>query len=275
MALKKFKPTTPGRRQMLIVRSTEITAKSPEKSLTRRLYKHGGRNNMGRITTRHHGGGAVRSYRIIDFKQKKIDVPARVNSLEYDPNRSALIALIFYKDGEKAYIIAPQGLKVGDDVIISKSAPIKPGNRLPLANIPLGLQIYNLELETGRGGQIIRSAGSAGTLIAKEGDWAQVKLPSGEVRKISKNCFASIGVVSCPEHNLIVSGKAGRSRWLGIRPTVRGSVMNPVDHPHGGGEGKAPIGLVHPKTPWGKPALGVKTRKRKKYSDRFIVRRRK
>jgi len=273
MVLKKHKPITPGRRGMITL-IPEITSSCPLKRLTRPLKKNSGRNQRGIITMRHRGGGHKKKYRLIDFKQKKLDIPAKVLSLEYDPNRSALIALIVYRDGEKRYILAPQGLKPGNEIIASKKAPIKPGNRLPLANIPLGIPIYNIELQAGRGGQIVRSAGGAAIILAKEGDWVQVKLPSGEVRMIRKECTASVGTLSNPEHNLLVLGKAGRVRWLGRRPRVRGTAMNPVDHPHGGGEGKAPIGLIHPKTPWGKPTRGVKTRRRK-YSNRFIIKRRK
>jgi len=250
----------------------EITKTRPEKSLTVRLKKHAGRNNQGKITTRHRGGGAKRAYRLIDFKRNKLDVPAKVAAIEYDPNRSARIALLHYVDGEKRYILAPVGLKVGDHVVAGADADIKPGNALPLKNIPTGTTIHNIELERGRGGQIVRSAGVGAQLMAKEGKYALLRLPSGEQRNVNILCMATIGQVGNVDHENVRVGKAGRSRHLGRRPTVRGSAMNPVDHPHGGGEGRAPIG-GQPQTPWGKPALGYKTRKNKK-SDRFIVRRR-
>jgi large subunit ribosomal protein L2 len=250
----------------------EITKTKPEKSLTVSLKKHAGRNNQGKITTRHRGGGAKRAYRIIDFKRNKLDVPARVASIEYDPNRSAYIALLHYLDGEKRYILAPLGLKVGDKVQAGPDVDIKPGNALPLKSIPAGTTIHNIELERGRGGQMVRSAGVGAQLMAKEGDYALVRLPSGEQRYVNIQCMATVGQVGNTDHENITIGKAGRSRHMGRRPTVRGSAMNPVDHPHGGGEGRAPIG-GQPKTPWGKPALGFKTRNNKR-TDRFIVRRR-
>jgi large subunit ribosomal protein L2 len=250
----------------------EVTKTRPEKSLTVRLKKHSGRNNQGKITTRHRGGGAKRAYRLIDFKRNKLEVPAKVAAIEYDPNRSARIALLHYVDGEKRYILAPVGLKVGDRVVAGPDADIKPGNALPLRNIPTGTTIHNIELERGRGGQIVRSAGAGAQLMAKEGKYALLRLPSGEQRYVNILCMATIGQVGNVDHENVRIGKAGRSRHMGRRPTVRGSAMNPVDHPHGGGEGRAPIG-GQPQTPWGKPALGYKTRKNKR-SDRFIVRRR-
>ena len=251
----------------------EITKKEPEKSLVEPLKKKAGRNNQGRLTVRHRGGGHKRLYRIIDWKRDKVGVPARVVAIEYDPNRSARIALLHYQDGEKRYILAPQGLKVGQVVSSGPNAELLPGNALPLRDIPVGSQIHNIELKAGRGGQLVRSAGLAAQLMAKDGDWAQIRLPSGEVRMVHTTCMATIGQVGNAEHATLSLGKAGRSRWLGIRPTVRGSAMTPRDHPHGGGEGKAPIG-GQPQTPWGKPAMGYKTRRRKA-TDRFIVRRRK
>jgi large subunit ribosomal protein L2 len=250
----------------------EITKTRPEKSLTVRLKKHAGRNNQGKITTRHRGGGAKRAYRLIDFKRNKLDVPAKVAAIEYDPNRSARIALLHYVDGEKRYILAPLGLKVGDRVVAGADADIRPGNALPLKNIPTGTTVHNVELERGRGGQMVRSAGAGAQLMAKEGKYALLRLPSGEQRNVNILCMATIGQVGNVDHENVRIGKAGRSRHMGRRPTVRGSAMNPVDHPHGGGEGRAPIG-GQPKTPWGKPALGYKTRRNKR-SDRFIVRRR-
>jgi large subunit ribosomal protein L2 len=250
----------------------EITKTRPEKSLTVRLKKHAGRNNQGKITTRHRGGGAKRAYRLIDFKRNKLDVPAKVAAIEYDPNRSARIALLHYVDGEKRYILAPLGLKVGDRVVAGADADIRPGNALPLKNIPTGTTVHNVELERGRGGQMVRSAGAGAQLMAKEGKYALLRLPSGEQRNVNILCMATIGQVGNVDHENVRIGKAGRSRHMGRRPTVRGSAMNPVDHPHGGGEGRAPIG-GQPQTPWGKPALGHKTRKNKR-SDRFIVRRR-
>ena len=274
MALRSFKPTSPGVRQMTVSSFEEITTNKPEKSLLVPLKKHAGRNSYGRITVRHHGGGHKRKYRIIDFKRLKDGIPARVATIEYDPNRSSRIALLHYVDGEKRYIIAPAGLQVGDVIYSGPDADIKTGNALPLANIPVGTLVHNIELHPGRGGQICRSAGVSAQLMAKEGKYAMLRLPSGEVRKILLTCRATIGVVGNGEHANINIGKAGRSRWMGVRPTVRGSVMNPNDHPHGGGEGKSPVGRPGPVTPWGKPALGYKTRKNNKSSDKLIVRRR-
>jgi len=275
MSVKSYKPTTPSRRHMITADFSMLTKKKPEKSLLAKKKQKAGRSSNGRISVRHRGGGSKKKYRIIDFKQDKLNIPGIIESLEYDPNRSAYIMLIKYKDGDRRYQLAPEKAKVGKEVLISDKAPVKTGNRLKLAYIPVGIPIYNIELEIGKGGQIVRSAGSSATITAKEGDWVTIKLPSSELRRVHKNCFASIGVVSNAEHNLINIGKAGRKRWLGIRPTVRGSAMNPVDHPHGGGEGKAPIGIKKgPKTPWGKKAMGVKTRKRKD-SDKFILQRRK
>jgi large subunit ribosomal protein L2 len=274
MALKKFSPTSPARRFMTVSTFEEITSVEPEKSLLESLKKSGGRNSYGRITVRHKGGGAKQKYRIIDFKRDKDGVKAKVATIEYDPNRTANIALLNYVDGEKRYIIAPVGLKVGDIVESGASADIKPGNSLPLVNIPVGTTIHNVELKPGKGAQMVRAAGNAAQLMAKEGDYAQVRLPSGEVRMVSILCKASIGQVSNIENENVSLGKAGRKRWMGIRPTVRGVVMNPVDHPHGGGEGKSPIGRPSPVTPWGKPTLGLKTRKKKNKSDKFIVKRR-
>jgi len=270
MGIKKYKPVTPTLRYKTGYTFDEITKTSPEKSLLAKLKKSGGRNSDGRITCRHKGGGHRRHYRIIDFKRNKIGIPAKVASIEYDPNRSARIALLHYVDGEKRYIIAQDGLKVGMDIITSPTAPIKVGNALPLGNIPLGTTISCVELKKGRGAQIARSAGSMAQLVAKEGDYIHVKMPSNDVHLVRKECYAVIGQVGNIEHNLIVLGKAGRSRWLGIRPTVRGVVMNPVDHPHGGGEGKTSGGR-HPVSPWGKLAKGGKTRKTKKYSDKYII----
>lgn len=272
MPIRQYRPTSPGRRGMSVSTFEEITKTKPEKSLTVRLKKHAGRNNQGKITTRHRGGGAKRAYRIIDFKRNKLDVPARVAAIEYDPNRSANIALLHYLDGEKRYILAPLGLKVGDQVQAGPDVDIKLGNALPLKNIPAGTTIHNIELERGRGGQMVRSAGVGAQLMAKEGNYALVRLPSGEQRYVNIQCMATIGQVGNADHENISIGKAGRSRHMGRRPTVRGSAMNPVDHPHGGGEGRAPIG-GQPKTPWGKPAMGFKTRNNKR-TDRFIVRRR-
>ncbi|MCB2295126.1 50S ribosomal protein L2 [Clostridium algoriphilum] len=271
MAIKKFRPTTPSRRNMTMSDFEEITTDKPLKSLLVSTKRQGGRNNQGKITVRHRGGGAKQSYRIIDFKRTKDGIPAKVSTIEYDPNRSAYIALVVYSDGEKKYIIAPVGLKVGDVIESGSDADIKVGNTLPIINIPLGSTIHNIELQVGKGAQLVRSAGSSAQLMAKEGEYAQVRLPSGEVRYIRVNCRATIGTVSNLTHDIVNIGKAGRKRHLGFRPTVRGSVMNPNDHPHGGGEGKAPVGHASPMTPWGKPALGYKTRKTKKYSDKFIV----
>jgi large subunit ribosomal protein L2 len=272
--VKAYKPTSPGIRQKTVVDYGELTRKEPEKQLVRPLKKHAGRNFQGRITVRHRGGGTKRFYRLIDFRRDKDGVPGRVAALEYDPNRSAHIALIHYVDGEKRYILAPHGLVVGDRIESGEKADIRVGNALPLRNIPVGTVIHNIELKPGKGGQLARSAGSSAQLMAKEGDYAHIRLPSGEVRLVHLDCKATIGQVGNVDHENVVIGKAGRKRWLGIRPTVRGVVMNPVDHPHGGGEGKAPIGR-HPVTPWGKPALGVKTRKKNKPSDKMIVKRRK
>ncbi len=274
MAVKKFNPTTPSRRNMTMASFEEITTDVPEKSLLVSKKKTGGRNAQGKITVRHHGGGAKQKYRLIDFKRTKDGIPAKVATIEYDPNRSAYIALVVYADGEKRYIIAPVGLKVGDVVVSGSDADIKVGNTLPITNIPVGTIIHNIELQVGKGAQLVRSAGSSAQLMAKEGAYAQVRLPSGEVRYVRVNCRATIGTVSNLTHEIVNIGKAGRKRHMGIRPTVRGSVMNPNDHPHGGGEGKSPVGHASPRTPWGKPALGYKTRKTKKYSDKFIVKKR-
>lgn len=274
MAIKTFKPTSPGVRQMSVSTFEEITTDKPYKPLTAPLRKRAGRNHQGTVTVRHQGGGHKRKYRIIDFKRDKDDIPARVASIEYDPNRSAYIALLNYADGEKRYIIAPHGIKVGDVLYSGPEADIVTGNALPLRNIPVGTIIHNIELKPGKGGQLVRSAGSSAQLMAKEGDYAHVRLSSGEVRLIHLNCRATIGQVSNIEHENITIGKAGRSRWLNRRPSVRGVVMNPVDHPHGGGEGKTGAGR-NPVTPWGQPALGRKTRKKNKASDRMIVKRRK
>lgn len=274
MAIRKINPTTPGQRFMTVSAFEEITRTTPEKSLCTDLRGKGGRNNSGKITVRHQGGGARRKYRIIDFKRNKDGIPAKVFSIEYDPNRSANIALLHYADGEKRYIIAPFGLHVGDSVISGEGADIKVGNALEIANIPVGTMIHCIELKPGKGAQLVRSAGNAAQLMAKEGKYAQVRLPSGEVRLIPMNSKATIGQVGNGDYQNIMIGKAGRKRHMGIRPTVRGSVMNPCDHPHGGGEGKSPIGRPGPVTPWGKPALGYKTRKTKNRSDKFIVRRR-
>lgn len=271
MGIRKYKPTTPGLRGMTVSTFEEITCSTPEKSLTVTLKNNAGRNVRGKITVRHRGGGTRPKYRIIDFKRNKDGVPATVKTIEYDPNRSANIALLFYADGEKRYIIAPNELKVGDVLYSGPEADIKVGNALPLFNIPVGTMIHNVELKNGKGGQLVRSAGNAAQLMAKEGNYAQVRLPSGEVRKIRKECRATIGEVGNIDHGNISIGKAGRKRHMGIRPTVRGSVMNPNDHPHGGGEGKTGIGRPGPVTPWGKPALGYKTRKKNKPSNQYIV----
>ncbi|MCR1898665.1 50S ribosomal protein L2 [Irregularibacter muris] len=275
MGIKKYKPTSPGRRNMRVSTFEEITKTEPEKSLLETINRTGGRNNYGRMTVRHRGGGEKRQYRIIDFKRNKDEIPAKVASVEYDPNRSAHIALLHYVDGEKRYILHPKGLKVGDTVVSGPNADIKVGNALPLKNIPVGTVIHNIELKVGKGAQMVRSAGNSAQLMAKEGDYAQVRLPSGEVRMVRVECRATIGQVGNVEHENIRIGKAGKSRHLGYRPTVRGVVMNPVDHPHGGGEGRSPIGLPTPVTPWGKPTLGYKTRKKNKHSDKYIVRKRK
>jgi len=271
MALKKFKPTTPGRRQMSVDSYDEVTRTEPEKSLLVKLQKHSGRNNRGRITVRHRGGGAKRKYRLIDFKRTdKLNIEAKVVSVEYDPNRSAYIMCVTYKDGEKRYHLSPQNIKVGDVIIAAEKAKIKTGNRMMINNIPVGYQIYNVELHEGKGGQFARSAGTSLRLVSLEGDYAQIHMPSGEVRLVSKKCYASIGNLSNIEHNNVKIGKAGRNRHMGKRPQVRGKAMNPVDHPHGGGEGGTSIGMKHPKTPWGLPALGLKTRKRH-YTNKMIV----
>ena len=272
MPIKQYRPTSPGRRGMSVSTFEEITKTKPEKSLTVRLKKHSGRNNQGRITVRHRGGGAKRAYRLIDFKRNKLGVPAKVVAIEYDPNRSARIALLHYQDGEKRYIIAPVGLKVGDKVVAGPDADIKPGNALPLKNIPAGTTIHNIELQRGRGGQMVRGAGAGAQLMAKEGDYALIRLPSGEQRRVHILCMATVGQVGNTDHENVSIGKAGRSRHMGRRPSVRGSAMNPRDHPHGGGEGRSPIG-GQPQTPWGKPALGYKTRHNKR-TDKYIVRRR-
>ena len=274
MGIKTFNPYTPSRRAMTQLDNAEITKSTPEKSLTVSLNKTAGRNNQGKITVRHHGGGSRRKYRIIDFKRNKVDVPATVKSIEYDPNRTANIALICYADGEKSYIIAPNGLKVGDVLMNGENAEVKVGNCLPLSAIPVGTEIHNVELYPGKGGQLVRAAGNTAQLMAKEGKYATLRLPSGEMRLVPIVCRATIGTVGNVEHGLVNIGKAGRKRNMGIRPTVRGSVMNPNDHPHGGGEGRAPIGRSGPMTPWGKPALGLKTRKKNKKSNKMIVRRR-
>ena len=274
MSIKLFKPTTNARRNMSVTDYSELSKVAPEKSLLKPLKKNSGRNSYGRITVRHRGGGNRRKYRVIDFKRTKFDVKATVKTLEYDPNRSAHIALIEYTDGEKAYILAPVGLKVGDTVVAGPSADIKPGNALPLTNIPVGTFIHNVELYPGKGGQLARAAGNAAQLMAKEGVYALLRLPSGELRNVPVECMATIGQVGNLDHENVKIGKAGRTRHMGIRPTVRGSVMNPNDHPHGGGEGKSPIGRPGPCTPWGKPALGYKTRNKKKSSDKLIVKRR-
>ncbi len=273
MAIKVYKPTTNGRRNMSTTDYSQLSKVAPERSLLESLKKTSGRNSYGRITVRHHGGGNRQKYRVIDFKRNKIGVPATVLTLEYDPNRSAFIALIQYEDGVKSYIIAPSGLKVGDTVVSGPDSDIKTGNALPLVNIPTGTFVHNVELYPGRGGQLARSAGNAAQLMAKEGKYALLRLPSGELRNVPVNCMATIGTVSNEDHINVKIGKAGRTRHMGVRPTVRGSVMNPCDHPHGGGEGKSPIGRPGPVTPWGKPALGYKTRAKHKRSDKLIVRR--
>ena len=274
MAVKKFRPTTPSRREMTMATFEEITTSTPEKSLLVSLNKTGGRNAQGKITVRHHGGGAKRKYRIIDFKRNKDGIPAKVVTVEYDPNRTAYIALVVYADGEKRYIIAPVGLKVGDVIVSGADADIKVGNALPLKNIPVGTFVHNIELQIGKGGQMVRSAGTSAQLMAKEGNYATLRLPSGEMRYVRIECRATIGTVSNTTNDIINIGKAGRKRHMGWRPTVRGSVMNPCDHPHGGGEGRSPIGRPSPVTPWGKPALGYKTRKNNKASNKLIVSRR-
>ncbi len=273
MAIKKYKPTTPGRRGMTVTDYSGLTKKAPERSLLEPMKKAAGRNNTGRITVRHHGGGNRTKYRVIDFKRSKFDVAATVKAIEYDPNRSAHIALLEYEDGTKSYILAPEGLKVGHKIMAGPNADIKPGNALPFANIPVGTIVHNIELYPGKGGQLVRSAGNQAQLMAKENGYALVRLPSGEMRNIPLNCIATIGQVGNLDHENVNLGKAGRKRHMGWRPAVRGSVMNPCDHPHGGGEGKSPVGRPGPVTPWGKPAMGYKTRKHKKSSDKFIVKR--
>ena len=273
MAIRKLKPVTPGQRQRSVSAFDDITETKPEKSLLAPLKRKGGRNNTGRLMVRHQGGGHKRRYRIIDFKRNKLGVPARVASIEYDPNRSCRIALVYYVDGEKRYILAPDGIKLGDTIIASRSrTPLRPGNAMPLSEIPAGLMVHNIEMKPGKGGQMARSAGAAARLMAKEGAYVTLKLPSGEIRLIPQNCIATVGEVGNKSHEKVNLGKAGRSRWLCRRPKVRGVAMNPVDHPMGGGEGKASGG--HPKSPWGQPAKGFKTRKKKKTSNKFIVRRR-
>ena len=273
MAVKTNKPTSAGRRFLTTASFSEVTKKSPEKSLLEVKKKTGGRNSYGRITVRHHGGGNRQKYRVIDFKRNKDDIPARVSSIEYDPNRSAYIALLVYADGEKRYILAPLGLNVNDVVTSGANSEIKVGNCLPLENIPVGSTVHNIEFIPGKGGQIARSAGVEVQLVAKEGKYAMLRMPSGEMRKVLARCRATVGTVSNPDHELVSIGKAGRKRHMGVRPTVRGVVMNPNDHPHGGGEGKSPVGMKSPVTPWGKPALGLKTRKKNKSSNRLIVKR--
>jgi large subunit ribosomal protein L2 len=275
MGIKSYKPTSPAVRHMTVSTFEEITKKEPEKSLVVALKKFSGRNNSGKITVRHKGGGAKKKYRIIDFKRNKDNIPAKVSAIEYDPNRSANIALLVYADGEKKYILAPNKLKVGDVIVSGVGSDIKAGNSMPLSGIPVGTMIHNIELKPGKGGQLVRSAGNSAQLMAKEGKYAQVRLPSSEVRMVRIECRATIGQVGNIDHENIKVGKAGKSRHMGIRPTVRGSVMNPNDHPHGGGEGRAPIGRPSPVTPWGKPTMGYKTRKKNKTSDKYIVRPRK
>ena len=274
MGIRKYKPTSPARRHMSVSTFEEITKTTPERSLLDKVSKNGGRNNAGRLTVRHHGGGNTRKYRIIDFKRNKDDVAARVASIEYDPNRTANIALLNYADGEKRYILAPVGLNVGDTVVSGEGADIKPGNALKIKNIPVGTLIHNIELQPGKGGQLVRAAGNAAQLMSKEEKLGEVRLPSGEVRYVMLECKATIGQVGNLDHENVHIGKAGRKRHMGVRPTVRGVVMNPCDHPHGGGEGKSPVGRPGPVTPWGKPALGYKTRSKKNRSDKYIVKRR-
>jgi large subunit ribosomal protein L2 len=274
MGTRSYRPYTPSTRQVTVSDFAEITKSEPEKSLTISIHRPKGRNNRGVITSRRRGGGHKQLYRIIDFKRDKRNIPAKVAAIEYDPNRNARIALLFYRDGEKRYIIHPNTLKVGETIIAGPDSPIEIGNALPLANIPLGTTIHNVELTAGKGAQIVRAAGAAAQVVAKEGDYVTIKLPSGEVRMVRRECYATIGQVGNTDHRNLSAGKAGRNRWKGRRPKVRGSVMNPVDHPHGGGEGRAPIGRSGPVTPWGKPTLGMKTRKKKKASSKLIVRRR-
>ena len=271
MAIRVYKPTSPARRFMSVLTFEEVTKKTPERSLVTDLRHKSGRNFQGKITVRHQGGGARRKYRIIDFKRNKDGIPATVKAIEYDPNRTCFIALLFYADGEKRYILAPLGLKVGDTVMSGPTADIKPGNCLPIENIPLGTLVHNIEIKVGRGGQMVRSAGTAAQVMAKEGDYAQIRLPSGEVRKVSMKARATVGQVGNTDHSNVRIGKAGRSRHMGIRPSVRGVVMNPCDHPHGGGEGRSPVGMPAPMSPWGKKTQGVKTRKHRKYSDKLII----
>ncbi|MBN1267533.1 MAG: 50S ribosomal protein L2 [Anaerolineales bacterium] len=273
MAVKKYKPTSPGRRDMTGATFEEITKSKPERSLIVSVSNHGGRNIHGRVTVRHRGGGSRRHVRLIDFKRDKQGIPARVAAIEYDPNRSARIALLFYTDGEKRYILAPLGLQVGDTVMSGRDAEFRPGNSMPMMNIPVGTMVHNIELSEGRGGQMVRAAGTSAQLLGKEGKYAMLRLPSGEVRRVRQTCYATIGEVGNPDHSNIKLGKAGRKRHLGIRPTVRGSAMSPRDHPHGGGEGRQPIGMPGPKSPWGKPTLGYKTR-RNKQTEKYIVRHR-
>ena len=272
MAIRVYKPTSPARRFMSVLTYEEVTKKTPERSLTEDMRHRAGRNNQGKITVRHQGGGARRKYRIIDFKRQKNDgIPATVKAIEYDPNRTCFIALLYYANGDKSYILAPLGLKVGDTVMSGPDADIKPGNCLPIANIPLGTLVHNIEIKIGRGGQMVRSAGTAAQVMAKEGEYAQIRLPSGEVRKVSMKARATIGQVGNTDHSNVRIGKAGRKRHMGVRPTVRGVVMNPCDHPHGGGEGRSPVGMPAPMSPWGKKTQGVKTRKHRKYSDKLII----
>ena len=271
MAIRVYKPTSPARRFMSVLTFEEVTKKTPERSLVTDLRHKAGRNNAGKITVRHQGGGARRKYRIIDFKRQKDGIPATVKAIEYDPNRTCFIALLYYADGEKRYILAPLGLKVGDTVMSGPDADIQPGNCLPIANIPLGTLIHNIEIKVGRGGQMVRSAGTAAQVMAKEGEYAQIRLPSGEVRKVSMKARATVGTVGNSDHSNVRIGKAGRKRHMGVRPTVRGVVMNPCDHPHGGGEGRSPVGMPAPMSPWGKKTQGVKTRKHRKYSDKLII----
>ncbi|MCL2203121.1 MAG: 50S ribosomal protein L2 [Defluviitaleaceae bacterium] len=274
MGVKRYRPITPSQRQMTVSDFAEITKSTPEKSLTVHLKKYSGRNDQGKITVRHRGGGAKIKYRIIDFKRNKDGVPARVAAIEYDPNRTANIALLFYADGEKRYILSPNGLKVGDSLMSGTEAEVRVGNALPMKSIPVGTEIHNIEMKLGRGGQLVRSAGNVAQLMAKDEKYATVRLPSGEMRLVPVNCRATVGQIGNLDHELINIGKAGKKRHMGIRPTVRGSVMNPNDHPHGGGEGRSPIGRPSPSTPWGKPALGYKTRKKNKQTNKYIVRKR-
>jgi large subunit ribosomal protein L2 len=273
MAIKKYKPVTPGQRGMTGYTFDEITKDTPERSLIVPLRRHGGRNSYGRVTVRHQGGGSRRNIRIVDYKREKLNIPAKVAAIEYDPNRTARLALLFYADGEKRYILAPLGIKVGDTIVTGAQAEIRTGNCMPISNIPVGSLVHNIEVKEGKGGQLVRSAGAAAQLIAKEGDFAQIRMPSGEVRLVRQKCYATIGQVGNLDHKNIKLGKAGRKRHMGIRPTVRGSAMSPRDHPHGGGEGRQPIGKPGPRSPWGKPTLGYKTR-RNKQTDKYIVRRR-